>query len=158
MYGLEIGRILHVLGVVIWIGGVAFVTLVILPTIKNWKSANDKIELFERIERRFSLIAKITSLITGLSGFYMISKLHAWERFLHVSYWWMWAMVIVWLTFTLLIFIFEPLFLHKKMMDMAKNNPEKAFTKMKKMHTHLLWLSLLTIVGAVAGSRGWLFF
>lgn len=158
MYGLEIGRIFHVLGVVIWIGGVAFVTLVILPTVKKWKSAEDRIELFEKIEHRFIIIAKITSMITGLSGFYMISKLHAWERFLYASYWWMWGMVIVWLIFTLLIFIIEPLFLHKKMMEMAKNDPEKAFKKMQKMHTHLLWLSLLTIVGAVAGSRGWLFF
>jgi uncharacterized membrane protein len=158
MYGLEIGRILHVLGVVIWIGGVAFVTFVLLPTIKRWKAAEERIELFEKIEHRFSLIAKIASLVTGLSGFYMISKLHGWERFLHISYWWMWAMVLVWLIFTLLIFVIEPLFMHKKMIEMAKTDPERAFNKLQKMHVHLIWLSLLTIIGAVAGSRGWLFF
>ena len=158
MIGLEIGRVLHILGVVFWIGGVAFVTTIILPAIKKFKSAEEGIEFFEKVEHRFALQAKITTLITGLSGFYMISKLHAWERFLYLSYWWMWAMVIVWLIFMLMLFVFEPLFLKKRLMEKAKTDPEGAFKKIQKMHLHLLWLSLLTIIGAVTGSHGWLFF
>ncbi len=158
MIGLEIGRVLHILGVVFWIGGVAFVTTIILPAVKKFKSAEEGIEFFEKVEHRFSLQAKITTLITGLSGFYMISKLHAWERFLYLSYWWMWAMVIVWLIFMLMLFVFEPLFLKKCLMEKAKTDPEATFKKIQKMHLHLLWLSLLTIIGAAAGSHGWLFF
>lgn len=158
MIGLEVGRILHVLSVIIWIGGVAFVTTIIIPAIKKFKSAEEGIEFFEKVESKFALQAKITSLITGLSGFYMISKLHAWSWFLNPSYWWLWAMVIVWLIFTLMLFILEPLVLKKRMMELAKKDPQKAFKKMQKMHLHLLWLSLLTIIGAVAGSHGWLFF
>ena len=104
MVGLEIGRILHILGVVFWIGGVAFVTTIILPAIKKFKSAEEAIEFFEKIEQRFSIQVKLASLITGLSGFYMISKLKVWGWFLDPSYWWMWAMVIVWLIFTLMPF------------------------------------------------------
>jgi len=158
MIGLEIGRVLHLLGVVFWIGGLAFVTTIILPAIKKLKSAEEAIEFFEKVEHRFALQVKIASLITGLSGFYMISKLHAWERFLYLSYWWMWAMVIVWLIFTLLLFVIEPRVLKKRWMEKAKTDPEGVFKKMQKMHAHLLWISLLTIIGAVAGSHHWLFF
>ena len=35
MIGLEIGRVLHILGVVFWIGGVAFVATILLPAIKK---------------------------------------------------------------------------------------------------------------------------
>ena len=44
------------------------------------------------------------------------------------------------------------------MLEKIKTDPEGAFKKIQKMHYHLLWLSLLTIIGAVAGSHGWLFF
>ena len=69
MIGLEIGRILHILGVVIWIGGLAMVITVILPAVKKFKSAEERIEFFEMVENKFSLVAKIASLVTGLSGF-----------------------------------------------------------------------------------------
>ncbi len=77
MIGLEIGKILHILSVVIWIGGLAMVTTVILPAVKKFKTAEERIEFFKMVESKFSVIAKIASLVTRLSGFYMISKLKA---------------------------------------------------------------------------------
>ena len=158
MIGLNIGRIIHILGVVFWIGGLAMVTTVIIPSVKKFKSAEEQIAFFEMIESKFSPIAKIASLLTGLSGFYMISKLKAWSWFLDASYWWMHLMVIVWLIFTLLIFVFEPLFLKRRFIEKAKEDPAVTLNKIQKTHSHLLWLSILTIIGAVAGSHGWLFF
>jgi uncharacterized membrane protein len=153
-----IAKILHILGVVFWIGGVAMVTTVILPAVKKFKSTEERVEFFEKVESRFALQSRIVTVITGLSGIYMIEKLDAWYRFLHVSYWWMWAMVIVWLIFTLMLFVIEPFILKDKLIERAKIDPEGTFKKIQKMHTHLLWISLLTIIGAVAGGHGWLFF
>jgi uncharacterized membrane protein len=48
MYDLAIARILHIVGVVLWIGGVAFVTTVLLPTVKQFKSKEERIEFFEK--------------------------------------------------------------------------------------------------------------
>jgi uncharacterized membrane protein len=158
MIGLEIGRILHILGVVFWIGGVAMVTTIILPAIKKFKSLEEGIEFFEKVERRFQIQARVTTLVTGLSGFYMISKLKAWSWFLDASYWWLWAMVIVWLIFTVMLFIIEPFVIKNKLIEKAKIDPEGAFKKIQTMHAHLFWISLLTIIGAVAGAHGWLFF
>jgi len=158
MDGFIIGKIIHILGVVFWIGGVAMVTTVILPAVKKFKSVDERVEFFEKVESRFALQAKFTTIVTGLSGFYMISKLNAWYRFLDASYWWMWSMVIVWLIFTLMLFVIEPLILKERLIERAKTDPEGTFKKIQKMHTHLLWISLLTIIGAVAGGHGWLFF
>ena len=67
MNELTLARALHVLSIVIWIGGVGFVTTVLLPTLRHSTSGEDKIAIFNEIENRFSLIAKVSVLIAGLS-------------------------------------------------------------------------------------------
>ncbi len=157
MYDLAVARILHILSIVLWIGGVAFVTLTVLPAVRKFKSKEERIDFFEKVEHRFAVQSRITTLLAGLTGFYMVFKLNAWDRFLDISFWWMHTMVLVWLIFTLLLFVLEPLLLHKKMREKAEINPEKTFRNIFRMHIILMLLSLITIVGAVAGSHGWLF-
>jgi uncharacterized membrane protein len=158
MYDLWVARIIHIIGVVLWIGGLAFVTTSLLPALKKLKDKNERIELFEKIEHRFAVQSRITTLIVGLSGFHMIARMKAWDRFLDLSYWWVHLMVLIWLIFTLMLFVLEPLFLHKRMKDKAQEDPEGTYKRIFKMHLHLLVLSILAIIGAVAGSHGWLFF
>ena len=148
-------RILHVLGVVLWIGGVAMVTTVLLPAVRNMKSAPERLEFFERIEARFARQARATTLITGLSGFYMVYRIDAWDRFLTIQFWWMHAMVLVWLIFTLMLFVLEPLVLHRRLRERARRDPERTFALVQRMHWALLLASLLAVAGAVAGSHGW---
>lgn len=45
-----IARAVHVFAVLIWIGGVAFVTLVLLPACREMAAPRDQLELFERLE------------------------------------------------------------------------------------------------------------
>jgi uncharacterized membrane protein len=151
-----IARVIHVLGVVIWIGGVAMVTTVLLPAIKKMQSNEEKISLFEKIESRFALQAKITIIITGLSGFYMLYYLNMWHRYSEIKYWWLHAMTFVWLIFTLVLFVLEPLFLNRFFEKHVKNDPNKTFAYMHRLHWILLLLSLLAIAGGVIGSHGWL--
>jgi len=158
MYDLAIARILHIFGVILWIGGVAFVTTVLLPTVKQFKSKEERIHFFEKAEHRFARQARLTTLLVGLTGFHMVARLNMWERFLDISYWWMHLMVLIWLIFTLLLFVLEPLFLHKKMREKAEIDPEGTYRRIYKMHLHLFILSIITIIGAAAGSHGWLFF
>lgn len=151
-----LARVLHVLGVVFWIGGVAMVTTVILPAVKRLATAGERVSLFETIEHRFAWQARATTLITGLSGFYMVHLLDAWDRFGLAAYWWMHAMVLVWILFTLMLFVLEPLVLRRRFRQQAASQPEKAFSLIQRVHWVLLTLSLITIAGAVAGSHGWL--
>ena len=155
---LAVARALHVLSVVLWIGGVAFVTTVLLPAVRRHKAAEERLAFFDAIERRFAWQARLTTLIAGASGLYMLIRLEVWDRFRAAAFWWMHAMVLVWLLFTLMLFVAEPLFLHRRLEARARAAPEATFRLVERLHWLLLTLSLLTILGAVAGSHGFLLF
>ena len=152
-----LARIVHILAVVMWIGGVAFVTTVLIPSLKDLESGQDRMQLFERLEGRFAFQAKLTTLLTGLSGLWMIDYLDAWSRYLEPQFWWMHLMTFIWFIFSLVLFVFEPLFLHKLFHTMAEKNSDAAFQKLKIMHVILLTLSLIAIAAAIAGAHGYSF-
>ncbi len=157
MDGVIFARVLHVLGVVLWIGGVAFVTLVLLPAVKHMREPAERVGFFEKVESDFVRQARVTTLLTGLSGFYLVHSLGAWFRFTDPHYWWMHAMVLVWGVFTLMLFVLEPMWLHRWFQARARRDPEGTFSIITRMHWVLLILSLVTVSAAVAGSHGWMF-
>ncbi len=151
---LTIARALHVLAVVHWIGGVSMVTLVILPGIRFGVPPSGRLALFETIEGRFAKQARISTLVAGLTGLYMTYRLNAWYRFADPSFWWMDAMVAIWALFTVMLFIAEPFFLHRRFHQRASKDPEGSFRVVARMHILLLTLSLITVAGAVLGAHG----
>jgi len=150
----SIARVLHVLGVVFWIGGVAFVTTVLLPSVKRMKDPSERIAFFESIEGRFAWQSRFTTLLVGSSGFYLVYDWDLWGRFAEPSAWWLHAMVLVWLIFTGMLFVAEPLFLHRWFLKRSVRKPEHTFALIQLMHWILLTMSLITVIGAVAGSHG----
>lgn len=154
MEGVTLARAVHVLGVVLWIGGVAFVTAVLLPAVKRMREPAERVAFFGKLEVGFARQARVTTLLTGLSGFYLVHGLGAWDRFADVHYWWMHAMVLVWGVFTLMLFVLEPLWLHRWFQVRARRDPEGTFSIIAWMHWALLAVSAITIAGAVAGSHG----
>lgn len=150
---LTLARAAHVLAVVVWIGGVAFVTLVLLPALKSTEPAA-RMAMFEQLERRFGGQAKVAVLVAGVSGFYMTHELQAWDRFLDTRFWWMHAMLAIWLVFTLVLFVAEPLFLHAWFHRTAAKEPERSFGLLQRMHGVLLTMSLGTVAAAVLGAHG----
>jgi len=155
MQSLILARVIHVIAVVFWIGGVAMVTTVILPMLLELKTAEQQLSLFETIENRFARQARFITLLAGASGFYMLYSLDAWGRYALLQYWWLHAMTLIWLIYTLLLFVLEPLVLHRKFRESVLRNPTATFTLALRVHWVLLILSLITIAGAVAGSHGW---
>ncbi len=152
-----VARVLHVLGVVLWIGGVGMVTLVLLPAVRQMASPQDRLAFFDRIERRFAHQARGYTLLTGLSGFYMLYRIDGWERYTQPQFWWLHAMTLTWAIFTLMLFVLEPLVLHRRLERAARVAPERTFALVTRLHWVLLALSLITVAGAVAGSHGWRF-
>jgi uncharacterized membrane protein len=147
-------RVLHVLAVVLWIGGVGMVTTILLPAIRRTYPPPQRFPVLHVLEARFARQARATTAIAGVSGFYMAWRLDAWDRFRFVDFWWMHAMVLTWLVFTLMLFVFEPLFLDRFLHRRAEVEPEATFRLVERLHRVLLALGLLTIAGAVAGSLG----
>ncbi len=150
-----IARALHVVAVVIWIGGLMMATTVVLPAIRRGDLGPDRLKAFQTIEHRFVWQARIAVIVVGLTGFYMAARLDMWERFRSAEFWWMHAMVCVWLLFSLVLFVIEPFILHRHFHKWATAAPDAAFAWLHRAHWILLVLSLVTIFGAVAGSQGW---
>jgi len=154
---LLIARALHVVAVVHWIGGVAMVTLVILPALRRVEPPAERLASLERLEGRFAPQARVSVTVAGLSGFYMSARLDLWARFFEPGYWWMHAMVLMWLLFTLALFVAEPLFLHAWVHRRALASPHATFAVVEQGHRVMLALTAITTFAAVLGAHGWLF-
>jgi hypothetical protein len=63
MDGLALARTLHVLAVVIWIGGVSIVTTALLPAVRRGELGADWLTAFHAIERRFVWQARAAIII-----------------------------------------------------------------------------------------------
>lgn len=148
-----LARALHVLGVVIWIGGVAMVTTVLLPAVRRLP-AREAIATFELLEHRFAAQVRWTTLLVGATGFYLAQSLNLWARFVDARFWWMHAMVAVWALFMLVLFVLEPLVLRRWFAARAARDPAGTLRLIASLHRLLLAASLVTVAGAAAGSHG----
>jgi len=66
-------------------------------------------------------------------------------------------MVAVWLLFTAMPFVVEPFLLHRWLIAQSKLKPEATFKAVAWLHRILLFISLVTVLGAVMGNHGLLF-
>lgn len=155
---MAIARALHVAAVVLWIGGVGLVTTVLLPALRRLPDPAQRLAVFEAVERRFGRQARVSVVVVGLTGIYMLARLDLWYRFAAPPYWWMHAMVLLWAVFALMLFVLEPHVLHGRFARRAARDSDGAFRTLHRFHLLLLALSVLTILGAVAGSAGLLLF
>jgi uncharacterized membrane protein len=148
-----VARAVHILAVVVWIGGVWFVTAVLLPAMKG-KPAQQWMQEFDAFEHRFAPQARVAVLLVLLSGVYMLYRYDLWGRFADGGYWWMHLMVAVWLLFAALLFIVEPLAADRLVRRRAVTAPEATLTFMLWLHRVMLALALLAVFAAVGGSHG----
>lgn len=149
-----LARTLHVLALIHWIGGVWLLALVILPGLQAKVPRAQRLPVFEMIEGGFGRQARISTIVTGLTGLWMTYKLDAWHRFVDASYWWMHLMVVVWVLFTFVLYIAEPLVLHRWFHARAIADPETAFRLLQRVHYVLLVLSTIAAAGALIGIHG----
>lgn len=150
--GIAIG--LHVLGVVWWIGGLAFVTLVFLPLLRGGRLGDIQAG-FQLVESRFAPQVKTALVLVGATGLYMLIQLDAWNRFAQLHYWWLTLMVIYWFWFALMLFVLGPTGLLKRIMKGSGGNPERAWKRLHIVHGVLLLIGLIIVAGAIAGAIGY---
>jgi uncharacterized membrane protein len=153
---IELARAIHVLCIVHWIGGVAFVTLVALPLARAGGDADKGWALFEAIERRFSAQVRWSIPLAGATGLWMAWRLDLWAQFADLTFWWLGAMAIVWALFMALVFVVEPI-AHARLESEAARDPGGVLRRLFRAHLALLTAAAVTILGAVAGAHGGIF-
>jgi uncharacterized membrane protein len=149
-----VARVLHVLAIVIWIGGIAAVTTIVFPAMRRIDSNEQRVWLFDQVERSFRPQARIAWVIVGATGLYMVSYLEAWPRFVESHYWWMDAMAGLWVIFGLMLFIVEPLVVGPHVRQSLAREPRRALVRMGMIHWVLLGISLMVIASVVGGIYG----
>ena len=109
---------------------------------------------FSDDRRSFRVPGRISTAVAGLTGLYMTHEFDAWYRFAEPRFWWMHAMVVVWVVFTVVLYVAEPLFLHRWFHERASRDPEGTFRLVQRMHALLLATSLVTVGASVLGAHG----
>ena len=149
----SLARAIHILSVVVWIGGVSLVTTALLPAMKG-RPIEQWMREFDDAERRFAPQARVAVLLVLVSGLYMLYAYDLWGRFVDPRFWWMHLMVGVWLVFAVLLFVVEPLTIRHARRKGRQAPSRAALTRLLWIHRVLLALSLTAIFAAVGGSHG----
>jgi len=144
---------IHVVSVILWIGGVGFVTAVFFPAMFKMEDSLQKVLMFQRIEGLFAKQAKVYIVVAGLSGFGLLYVTGRWSdlfttRGIDVT-----LMLVTWTIFALVLTfekkVFSFLFGGKK--DLP---PEKVFLLLTVFHWVLLLLGLSAAFAGVLVGHG----
>jgi len=140
--GYIIALSIHIISVVIWIGGVAFVTMVTFPMILRMDKSLEMVMMFQGTEHRFGKIAKVMVILAGLSGFYLI-----YEKGTSFG---VWVMIIVWSFYAALLFGLEKM-IFKKLFGQPSGDMDtkKVFNILQTFHWVVLGLSIIAIIAGV---------
>ena len=141
----------HVLAVLWWIAGLAFVTAVFLPSLRAGQHG-DALAAFHAVENRFEPLARIAMVLAGLSGICMLFRLDAWSWFEQPRFWWLDLMVLYWLQFMLLLFVLGPAGMLERSMR-HDSDQKRIWRRMQHLHSALLTVALIIVSGAVSGSH-----
>jgi uncharacterized membrane protein len=153
MIDVAIAVALHVVGVVWWIGGLAFVAAVLLPELR--RNPEQALERFHAVEHRFAPQARVAVGLVGVTGGWMLYRLGYWRLLGLAWFWWIDAMLAFWALFFLMLFILGPSGVLRRIMSgPLQSDLAKRFARLYYLHVVLLIVGLIVIAGATAGSHG----
>jgi uncharacterized membrane protein len=144
----------HVLGVVLWIGGVSFVTMIVFPMIMRMEGSIEKVIFFQGVEHRFAKIAKLCVIIVGTTGVWLLFITDRWDALFTMHGIGITLMLLVWI-FYVLVLLFEGRFFKIIFKGEAQQDTAKIFLRLTVFHWVVMGLSLLAVfVGVIAGHGG----
>ena len=157
-------HIVHLVTVILWIGGLAFITILILPMIVKMPDALQKALLFQRIEHRFAPLARYFAAVVGITGFTMFFTRGLGDTLLTREGHSLLFMIAVWSFWVVMLFGLEPLIIKKLLDNMASEGGNKGkkpdidavFSRMKRLHWVLLTLSLAAAASGAIFAHGFI--
>jgi uncharacterized membrane protein len=142
----------HVLSIVIWIGGVAFVTVIVFPTLARMEDSMAKVSFFMGFEKRFQFLAKACVVVAGMSGGLLFWQRGAFAHLADDEAIFLGYKIFVWLVFAILLFGAEQRLM--KVLVSQKTAPETALKRLTVFHWVALILSLAAVVAGLRLARG----
>ncbi|MCG6551565.1 MAG: hypothetical protein L7F77_04505 [Candidatus Magnetominusculus sp. LBB02] len=140
----------HVVAVVVWIGGVVFVTTVVFPMIMRMEDSMEKVIFFQGTERRFAKIAKICVVIAGITGALLLQLEHRWSSLFSLDGIGPTLMLLLWTMFVFML-LFEAEVFNFLFSGSAQHDTKKIFRKLTVAHWVIMLVSLTVIaVGILA--------
>jgi uncharacterized membrane protein len=146
---MEILIIIHVLSVVLWIGGVGFVTMVTFPALQAMEDSMEKVRFFMGVERRFSRLARAYVIIVGITGVLLFFHRGGFGGI--ISPWIAIVLgfkVLIWLLFAILLFGAEKHLM--KILVSSRTAQDSAFRRMVIFHWVMLIMSILAIACGIS--------
>lgn len=144
---------LHVVTIVLWIGGVAFVTVIILPMLVTMEDSLEKVMLFQRVENKFARQARFYAWIAGVTGVILLYLTGEYKTLFSINGIGVTVMLIVWLIYTFILTFEKRIF--KVLFSQKELDTAKIFRRLNIFHWFVLALSLAAIfIGVLSGHGG----
>lgn len=151
-------HIVHLLAVILWIGGLAFVTAIVLPMAIKTPDALQKVLTFQRVEHRFAPLAKWFNIITGISGFVMVWLMGWHELYFTKAGLALTFMTAVWVFWFVMLVGLEPIIIRKMLEKMARESEKMdidgIFRKVKTLHWFMVAISLAAVAAGAFFAHG----
>ncbi|KJR41060.1 hypothetical protein MCHI_003070 [Candidatus Magnetoovum chiemensis] len=145
---------IHVISVLIWIGGVVFVTIIVFPMIQRMEESMEKVMFFQGVEHRFGKIAKLCVAIAGITGFALLHLMKM-EAVLFTKQGIAVALMLFLWTLYLLILIFEGRLFKILFQGKAQHNTSEIFKTLAIFHWFIMGISLFAVfLGVYKGHGG----
>lgn len=145
---------IHVTIVVLWIGGVAFVTIIIFPLLLKMDDSFEKVLLFQRVENRFAKQARAYAWTAGITGAILLYLTGQHRALFTLNALGATVMLVVWLVYTLVL-TFEKKIFGVLFSQPEKLNAAKIFVRLNTFHWVVLGLSLAAVfIGVWTGHGG----
>lgn len=137
----------HILSIVVWIGGVAFVTAIVFPTLASMDDSMAKVSFFMGFEKRFQFLAKVCVVIAGASGILLFWQRGGFAVLTTQEGALLGYKFLVWLIFVVLLFGAEQRLM--AVLVSQDTSPERALRRLSIFHWVVLILSLIAIVAGI---------
>ncbi len=145
---------IHVTIIVLWIGGVSFVTIIIFPMLVDMDDSLEKALIFQRIESVFAKQARYYAWTAGVTGFLLLYLLGM-HTLLFTRYTVGISIMIIAWAFYVLVLTFEKRIFKIVFSEPSKYDPAKVFVLLARFHWVVLGVSLGAVfVGVWAGHGG----
>jgi len=150
---LTILLIIHIICVIIWIGGVTFVTMVIFPMMYMTEGSLEKALMFQRVEHRFAGMVKWLVAIVGITGLWILYAKYGFGILVQTRGIGVAIMIFTWTLYTTILLserrIFGRIFADPEKIDM-----DQALKLINIMHWFLIVISYSAVAGGVWFGHG----